>query len=386
MIFWVNLKDGIPASSSVTIYMGVGRMETNYYIIYSGTVGEAPQLSPTYGQYDDGANVFNYYTNFAGTTLPSGWYIGGNNGNVTINNGAKIIGGTSASFAFIGLFFSGLPSSPPFAVDYAPQQTTSPSGASYADSFVGLVNSTTRYATNPGNEYVILTFGGGENGGPGSTFGGSRTAGTLPTPSGNTFVGAFTQLISSSSYYTYYNYTQSTGYITGMSFSSTAGLYWTFEQLGQEGNYAPNGQTIYWFRVRAYPPNGVMPNNIFWPPSASSLPPMLLGLLSLVYQETHDFVMANIIPLALVTVTIILFLPIFTRSRMGMLLRRNWGIPFILDSIGILAAAAFVYSGQLYGIAGRLSAYAILCMVLAIVLQLVGSILTGSTSAASNSG
>jgi len=33
--------------------------------------GEAPTLSATYGQYDNGANVFSFYDNFAGTTGPS---------------------------------------------------------------------------------------------------------------------------------------------------------------------------------------------------------------------------------------------------------------------------------------------------------------------------
>ena len=31
--------------------------------------GEAPSLSGTYGQYDNGANVFTFYDNFAGASL-----------------------------------------------------------------------------------------------------------------------------------------------------------------------------------------------------------------------------------------------------------------------------------------------------------------------------
>jgi hypothetical protein len=38
--------------------------------------GEAPQLSSTYAEYDDGANIFNFYDNFAGTVLnTSKWNI-----------------------------------------------------------------------------------------------------------------------------------------------------------------------------------------------------------------------------------------------------------------------------------------------------------------------
>ena len=39
----------------------------------SGPIGEAPSLSPSYGQYDNGALVFNTYANFGGPSLPSGW-------------------------------------------------------------------------------------------------------------------------------------------------------------------------------------------------------------------------------------------------------------------------------------------------------------------------
>jgi hypothetical protein len=67
-------------------------------------VGEAPQLSPKYGQYDDGAKVFNYYWNFAGTTLPSGWSSEkSSDGTLIVNNGVTLGSSTSASpsYAYI---------------------------------------------------------------------------------------------------------------------------------------------------------------------------------------------------------------------------------------------------------------------------------------------
>jgi len=66
---WVNLPNGIPARSSVTITMVFESTSTNFDGVYWG---EAPQLSPTYGEYDNGQYVFNFYYNFAGTSLPSG--------------------------------------------------------------------------------------------------------------------------------------------------------------------------------------------------------------------------------------------------------------------------------------------------------------------------
>ncbi|MDG7047742.1 MAG: hypothetical protein JRN61_02045 [Nitrososphaerota archaeon] len=69
IIWWLKIGS-VPASSSITIYMGIGAMTTNFYSTYLGTVGEAPQLSPTYAKYDSGASVFNLlYDNFAGSSL-----------------------------------------------------------------------------------------------------------------------------------------------------------------------------------------------------------------------------------------------------------------------------------------------------------------------------
>ncbi|MEM3482827.1 MAG: hypothetical protein QW091_01300, partial [Candidatus Micrarchaeaceae archaeon] len=69
---WLNLASGInPGSANaITVYLGFASKTTNL-LSSSGTtgIGEAPQLSSTYAQYDDGASVFSFYNNFAGTTL-----------------------------------------------------------------------------------------------------------------------------------------------------------------------------------------------------------------------------------------------------------------------------------------------------------------------------
>jgi hypothetical protein len=67
-IVWVQLDaNGIPATSSVTIYMGFYSTGSNH-LSSSGPFGEASQLSATFGQYDDGSHVFNYYNNGQTTT------------------------------------------------------------------------------------------------------------------------------------------------------------------------------------------------------------------------------------------------------------------------------------------------------------------------------
>ncbi len=90
-VFWVNLgSTTIPADSQITINATLLPTSTEYDGVYAG---EAPQLSPTYAQYDNGASVFDFYDNFKGTTLntnlwnPTPW-----GGSITINNGAELDG------------------------------------------------------------------------------------------------------------------------------------------------------------------------------------------------------------------------------------------------------------------------------------------------------
>ena len=62
-IYWLKLANGISANSNITVYMGCGSPQTNFFNLQ--TTGEAPSLSPSYGEYDNGANVFSVYADFA---------------------------------------------------------------------------------------------------------------------------------------------------------------------------------------------------------------------------------------------------------------------------------------------------------------------------------
>ena len=66
-IYWISLADGIAANSSVTVYYCIYATSVNCF--NTTNTGEAPQLSSTYAQYDDGASVFTNYWNFAGTVV-----------------------------------------------------------------------------------------------------------------------------------------------------------------------------------------------------------------------------------------------------------------------------------------------------------------------------
>jgi hypothetical protein len=74
-IYWLNIANGIPANSAINIYMGFASTSTN---LFDGiATGEAPVLSSTYGQYDNGKSVFAYYYNGASD---SSWTIAGSAG------------------------------------------------------------------------------------------------------------------------------------------------------------------------------------------------------------------------------------------------------------------------------------------------------------------
>ncbi len=101
-IFWIKLPNGIPANTTLNdIAIGFASNDTNLF--NNKTTGEAPQLSPTYAEYDNGANVFNFYDNFKETSLnKSKWNIVNNNANAsggtyTVDNGINIKANSSSS-------------------------------------------------------------------------------------------------------------------------------------------------------------------------------------------------------------------------------------------------------------------------------------------------
>src|SRR5208282_3683963 len=95
-----------------TIYMGFAANTVN--LLNGVQTGEAPQLSCfnsyntitgcnsiySYGEYDNGANVFTVYQNFAGYNalgvLPSGWNNAG--GNTVMDNGLIMQGSGTALY------------------------------------------------------------------------------------------------------------------------------------------------------------------------------------------------------------------------------------------------------------------------------------------------
>jgi hypothetical protein len=233
-VYWVNLPSGIPASNSITIYMNF--MPSNV-MSSSGPTGEAPQLSSTYAQYDDGASVFNFYDNFKGTTLSSVWTVPSGS-NYQVNNG-----------------FIATPSAGNTGAVYNPNaQETSSIIAEWC-----LNMSSTSYPNNP-SYFQLNRYSGNSNmhwlGTSGSdelTNAGNQAKTVSITSTGTQVFGVWNDGSTVTWYYEGSSYTQSnvgieTDYIaTG----------WAYN--GQSYNFP----TIYWVRIRAYPPNGVMPSVSF---------------------------------------------------------------------------------------------------------------------------
>ena len=98
---WVKLTSAIAAGGgTLTIYMVFLASSTPFDTSYWG---EAPSLSGTYGQYDNGANVFTFYDNFAGPSLSSKWtWIASASGvSFTVSNGLTVTTSTTSAYGFV---------------------------------------------------------------------------------------------------------------------------------------------------------------------------------------------------------------------------------------------------------------------------------------------
>ncbi len=247
---WLKLYS-IPASTTITIYLGFASKSTNL-LSSSGTtgIGEAPQLSKTYAQYDDGASVFNNYWNFAGTTLPSGWrVVSGTAGtDYKINNGLQLLTTTArlqgtnltqnfileGYFQFISNAYNGW--------DFGIFSSSSSAYSMHPDGNGTSNNWTGTWYYN--NGYVLILKSG------------------VTIGSGYYFLwqiinnaGSITTNFDTPSYSTLY---------TASFTNSLSGAPIT---VGERFDNAITGQALnvifYYIRVRAYPPNGVMPSTSF---------------------------------------------------------------------------------------------------------------------------
>jgi len=242
---WINLH-GMPAGGSVQVYMEFYSTSTNFDGNYWG---EAPQLSSSYGQYDNGQNVFPAgYFNFAGTTMPSGWDTTGvTSGGITVNNGLTV--DTNDIPNYVLTLSSSLSGN--YVVDA--YEVSDVPFAYLGAQFSSWSTSSTAYpaSTNPSS-------GAAQWSAPLSTGGESMTLQTSssayaalsenidPISVTNWQVDSAGVYGSTAYMWVNYGYQLSTGTNTGSNYPGVTG--WNSAQY-----------TVQWFRIRTTPPNGVMP-------------------------------------------------------------------------------------------------------------------------------
>ncbi len=237
------------------IYLGFASKTTNL-LSSSGTsgIGEAPQLSSTYAEYDDGANVFPVYYNFAGTTLDSRISpIAGVT--LTQNNGLSISASTTGTTFYI-LTTSSMSS--PFIMEGYETYYGVPTTSNPNEQYGFVIDSSTSTSQNTGGipagtNYMVRTLN--DAGSPNLFNGATALAyGTHDYVSQYTAIDNFIQ-----------NPTGISATFDGTSMSSATTVlssgYIGFYLYSDTANAVVS--TVQWLRTRAYPPNGVMPSVSF---------------------------------------------------------------------------------------------------------------------------
>jgi len=249
---WVKIPSSIPANGVYQIYM-VEDSSLNFDGVYWG---EAPQLSSTYAQYDNGANLFPVYYNFAGTTLDS--RISAISGvTLTQNNGLSVaVSITTTTFYIL-----------------TTSSATSPFVMEAYETYYGVSTSTN------GNEQwgLVIDSNTSTSQNTGGSPGGTNYLAIIlnSSPSPQLAYGS-TMLARGSSYYDFQytaidSFTQSTtGLIatfdgTSISASTTALTSGYIGLYIYSGVANSNIATVQWLRTRTYPPNGVMPETAIVP-------------------------------------------------------------------------------------------------------------------------
>jgi len=238
-IWWIKLDNGIPANSNVTIYMHIGNSSSNYYQQYYPYVGQAPQLSSIYGQYDNGDYVFLFYDNFKGTSLnTSKWNFSTRfGGRITINNSATLYS-TTAYASMITLYgFNPTSTIVDFYITYAnnglPAISMTVGNSAFSGGYFALWSGTIR------SDYYGNYFAG--------IWGPGGYKWSYPAIVSESWQSSNLQIYGSNYTYTTKSYTI---------FSLPSLVYYGFGCVdpSYDGTI-----TVQWARVRAYPPNGIMP-------------------------------------------------------------------------------------------------------------------------------
>ena len=254
VVYWLKLG----SFTTATVYMDFFSTSSN--VLNPVNTGEAPQLTcsnpsdtascSTYAEYDNGANVFNDYWNFAGTSLPSG--LSATAACTTTNNGLTI----AATSGACGIYTDTTINSNDNVLESYMQQagygsllySISATGGYYSDtSWITSGSSSGEsyngvFSPNPNNQ-IITSINGVQY----------DNSVSYSYPSSYTVYGVIN--VNNLAYDTV-NYTT---VATAPTSDTPLGQNY-FAQLFSTGS---TDILAYWLRTRAYPPNGVMPSISF---------------------------------------------------------------------------------------------------------------------------
>ncbi len=286
---WIKLPASIASGSSYnSIRIEYGAPATPFAWT-GGYSGEAPQLSSTYGEYDNGVSVFLLYAGFQGASLPSGWLLEGLaqfNGGTSSTGGVQLmhgqggyLNGQHASVYYDG--FTTMPTVIEFSGSYGQD------GGCFADDIgVGFYNS------GPAPEGAPFGVGVWGNGGgyqpvglygyyaayewywypgflPGIIYnqvGQSQSSNKMPYSAANYYL--FSQVVVAPTSITM-NYATKTdtpyesgvysGLTTATSWQTTPVVNYADIYVGSATGTCTADTYAYWIRARTYPPNNIMP-------------------------------------------------------------------------------------------------------------------------------
>ena len=242
---WVKLTSPIAKSGgTLTIYMAFLSAGTDFDGNYWGT---APNLSPKYGQYDNGANVFSFYDNFNGTSLSSKWKpIIGSGASITVNNGLNVTS-TSANSTAYAFVISATQPYPAVAETYT-SSGNSILGVTTTNSTNTFVAPYTGYSMDWYSSYDDLEYE--------ASTGGTNVHSITQT----TFPAGIWQVTWSANASEYF--ADGVGNTYSGNYNSSVAIANYSIYVGQS-NGVINSSIFRWARMRAYPPSNVMPSFSF---------------------------------------------------------------------------------------------------------------------------
>ncbi len=242
---WVKLTSSIAASGgTMTVYMVFLPTAINFDNKYWG---EAPAISGTYGQYDNGAKVFTVYDGFVGAALNATlWTKVTSSATVTVNNGLTVTTTAAAGYGFITSPFETFPL---VAEAYA-------TGSGTGNTILGVAT------THSTNSFTALYSGyslSWRSGSDKMTYQPSGAQTNLHTTAQASFPAGIWQVIWSATATQFFMDGVGNSY-TGSNNGVAIANYAIY--LG-DSNGAVSTSTFTWVRMRAYPPSNVMPTTSF---------------------------------------------------------------------------------------------------------------------------